>query len=66
AFQNAHIPSLIPQLDAPSLPCPDNPFLVPYITYHHHRSLGWVIKSGITFCVDYLLYKCGPVFQHVE
>jgi len=45
---------------------PDNPFLVNYAIYHYYRSLGWVVKGGIKFCVDYLLYKKGPVFQHAE
>ncbi|KAF9786490.1 hypothetical protein BJ322DRAFT_1059914 [Thelephora terrestris] len=45
---------------------PDNPFLVNYVAYHHYRSLGWTIKSGVKFCVDYLLYKRGPVFDHAE
>ncbi|KAG8854575.1 tRNA splicing endonuclease subunit sen2 [Tulasnella sp. 330] len=45
---------------------PDNPFLVNYAIYHHYRSLGWVVKGGIKFCVDYLLYKKGPVFSHAE
>lgn len=44
----------------------DNPFLVNYAVYHHFRSLGWVVKSGIKFCVDLLLYKRGPVFAHAE
>jgi tRNA-splicing endonuclease subunit Sen2 len=44
----------------------DNPFLTQYVVYHHFRSLGWVVKSGIKFCVDYLLYKRGPVFHHAE
>ncbi|KIM32860.1 hypothetical protein M408DRAFT_326578 [Serendipita vermifera MAFF 305830] len=44
----------------------DNPFLIQYVAYHHFRSLGWVVKSGIKFCVDYLLYKKGPVFHHAE
>ncbi|KAG8829677.1 tRNA splicing endonuclease subunit sen2 [Serendipita sp. 400] len=44
----------------------DNPFLVHYVAYHHFRSLGWVVKSGIKFCVDFLLYKRGPVFHHAE
>ncbi|KAH7911055.1 hypothetical protein BJ138DRAFT_1151575 [Hygrophoropsis aurantiaca] len=69
AFQNAHDPlalSLSPS--HPSLkPCRfDNPFLVNYVVYHHYRSLGWVVKNGIKFCVDYLLYKRGPVFNHAE
>lgn len=45
---------------------PDNPFLLSYIVYHHFRSLGWVVKNGTKFCVDYLLYKRGPVFSHAE
>ncbi|EJU03466.1 hypothetical protein DACRYDRAFT_114863 [Dacryopinax primogenitus] len=44
----------------------DNPFLINYIVYHHFRSLGWVVRGGIKFCVDYLLYKRGPVFTHAE
>lgn len=44
----------------------DNSFLVHYVVYHHFRSLGWVVKPGIKFCVDYLLYKRGPVFHHAE
>ncbi|KAJ3837294.1 tRNA-intron endonuclease [Lentinula raphanica] len=44
----------------------DNPFLVHYAAYHHYRSLGWVVKTGLKFCVDYLLYKRGPVFTHAE
>jgi tRNA-splicing endonuclease subunit Sen2 len=45
---------------------PDNPFLTSYVVYHYFRSLGWVVKSGTKFCVDYLLYKKGPVFSHAE
>jgi tRNA-splicing endonuclease subunit Sen2 len=60
-FQKAHLPPV------PSQPLQfDNPFLVNYVVYHHYRSLGWVVKGGIKFCVDYLLYKRGPVFTHAE
>lgn len=64
-FQNTHLylPSTV------SSPLPDrfdNPFLINYIVYHYYRSLGWVIKGGIKFCVDFLLYKRGPVFHHAE
>ncbi|PWZ01495.1 hypothetical protein BCV70DRAFT_198928 [Testicularia cyperi] len=45
---------------------PDNPFLINYVAYHHFRSLGWVVKTGIKFCADLLLYKKGPVFSHAE
>ncbi len=44
----------------------DNPFLINYVAYHHFRSLGWVVKTGIKFCADLLLYKRGPVFSHAE
>ncbi|KAL0639517.1 tRNA splicing endonuclease subunit sen2 [Maublancomyces gigas] len=45
---------------------PDDPFMLNYVVYHHFRSLGWVVKPGIKFAVDYLLYNRGPVFTHAE
>lgn len=65
AFQNVHLCPSIPN----SVPQPlqfDNPFLINYVVYHYYRSLGWVVKGGIKFCVDYMLYKRGPVFAHAE
>lgn len=47
-------------------PHPNDPFLLLYTTYHHFRSLGWVVRPGIKFGVDYLLYLRGPVFSHAE
>ena len=46
--------------------CPDDPFLLQYVAYHHFRSLGWVVRPGIKFAVDWLLYLRGPVFSHAE
>jgi tRNA-splicing endonuclease subunit Sen2 len=43
---------------------PDDPFLMSYAVYHHFRSLGWVVREGVKFAVDYLLYERGPVFTH--
>ena len=43
---------------------PDDPFLLSYVTYHHFRSLGWVVRPGIKFAVDHLLYERGVVFSH--
>ena len=40
--------------------------MLTYVAYHYFRSLGWVVKSGTKFCVDFLLYKKGPVFSHAE
>ncbi|KAL1698958.1 hypothetical protein EV121DRAFT_284445 [Schizophyllum commune] len=71
ACQHAHTPhiqrSIAPDLHSitPSL-SPDNPFLINYAVYHHYRSLGWVVRGGIKFCADFLLYKKGPVFTHAE
>ncbi|EMF11764.1 uncharacterized protein SEPMUDRAFT_26011, partial [Sphaerulina musiva SO2202] len=45
---------------------PDDPFLLNYVVYHHFRSLGWVVRPGLKFSVDYLLYYRGPVFSHAE
>jgi tRNA-splicing endonuclease subunit Sen2 len=44
----------------------DDPFLVSYVVYHHFRSLGWVVRSGVKFGVDYIIYNRGPVFSHAE
>ncbi|KAF2246104.1 hypothetical protein BU26DRAFT_61809 [Trematosphaeria pertusa] len=45
---------------------PDNPFLLKYVVFHHFRSLGWVVRPGIKFACDYLLYLRGPAFHHAE
>ena len=63
AFQQAHIPIAVNSAGPLRF---DNPFLINYVVYHHYRSLGWVVKGGIKFCVDYLLYKRGPAFSHAE
>jgi tRNA-splicing endonuclease subunit Sen2 len=43
---------------------PDDHFLMSYVVYHHFRSLGWTVRDGIKFAVDYLLYERGPAFNH--
>ncbi|KAJ7623450.1 hypothetical protein FB45DRAFT_752187 [Roridomyces roridus] len=65
AFQTAQLTPPLPTSPKPPLQF-DNPFLINYIVYHHYRSLGWVVRGGIKFCVDYMLYKRGPVFNHAE
>lgn len=64
SFQEVHLPP--PLAESSFSKRFDNPFLVHYAVYHHFRTLGWVVKGGIKFCVDYLLYKRGPVFHHAE
>jgi tRNA-splicing endonuclease subunit Sen2 len=49
----------------PSL-APDDPFMLNYVVYHHFRSLGWVVRGGVKFAVDFMLYVRGPVFSHAE
>lgn len=44
----------------------DDSFILNYVAYHHYRSLGWCVRSGIKFGTDYLLYKRGPPFHHAE
>ncbi|MCJ1437591.1 hypothetical protein MMC27_006978 [Xylographa pallens] len=58
---NSYFPSCTPS-DLRS----DDAFLISYVVYHHFRSLGWVVRSGVKFAVDYLLYNRGPVFSHAE
>ncbi|KAF2800381.1 hypothetical protein K505DRAFT_292773 [Melanomma pulvis-pyrius CBS 109.77] len=45
---------------------PSNPFLLRYVVYHHFRSLGWVVRHGVKFACDFLLYQRGPVFAHAK
>lgn len=41
-------------------------FITNYVVYHHYRSLGWCVRTGIKFGCTYLLYKKGPPFSHAE
>jgi len=66
AFQTCYMNPVCSNPEPPFQPRPDSPFIVNYVAYHHYRSLGWTIKSGVKFCVDYLLYRRGPVFDHAE
>jgi len=63
--QHSYFPPRLPGSASDSL-APDDPFLVQYAVYHHFRSLGWVVRGGIKFGVDWLLYKGGPVFDHAD
>ncbi|XP_032680622.1 tRNA-splicing endonuclease subunit Sen2 [Odontomachus brunneus] len=41
-------------------------FLQKYVVYHYYRSKGWVVKPGIKYGGDFLLYKEGPPFYHAS
>ncbi|SCU87130.1 LAFA_0E04918g1_1 [Lachancea sp. 'fantastica'] len=43
-----------------------NQLCIKYVAYHHYRSHGWCVRSGIKFGCEFLLYKRGPPFQHAE
>jgi tRNA-splicing endonuclease subunit Sen2 len=57
--------SYFPPTSKPSL-SPDDPFMLNYVVYHHYRSLGWVVRGGVKFSCDFMLYNRGPVFSHAE
>lgn len=53
--------------DDPRLSRFDSPFLIAYASYHHFRSMGWVVRSGVKFCCEWVLYgPGGPVGSHAE
>ncbi|XP_076356597.1 tRNA-splicing endonuclease subunit Sen2-like isoform X2 [Tachypleus tridentatus] len=37
-----------------------------YTVYHYFRSKGWVVKTGLKYGADFLLYKDGPPFYHAS
>jgi tRNA-intron lyase len=41
-------------------------FPVIYAAYHYFRSNGWIVKCGLKFGSDFLLYREGPPFNHSE
>ncbi|XP_049875710.1 tRNA-splicing endonuclease subunit Sen2-like [Pectinophora gossypiella] len=44
----------------------DKDFIPRYVVYHYFRSKGYVVKPGIKFGGDYLLYKEGPGVSHAD
>lgn len=41
-------------------------FLPLYTTYHHFRCSGWVVKNGVQFGADWVLYRGHPGEIHSE
>ncbi|XP_023952330.1 uncharacterized protein LOC112056186 [Bicyclus anynana] len=41
-------------------------FIEKYVVYHYFRSKGYIVKPGIKFGGDYLLYKEGPGVNHAD
>lgn len=47
--------------------CKEKPdFIQKYVVYHYYRSKGWVVKPGLKYGGDFLLYKEGPPFYHAS
>ena len=44
----------------------DKEFPYRYVVYHHFRAKGWVVRNGVKFGSDLLLYKHGPPFYHAS
>ncbi|XP_018576539.1 tRNA-splicing endonuclease subunit Sen2 isoform X2 [Anoplophora glabripennis] len=44
----------------------DPHFIQNYIVYYHFKAKNWVVKPGIKFGGDFLLYKQGPPFYHAS
>ena len=43
-----------------------NKFIVRYLTYSHFRKQHWIVRSGLKYSTDFLLYAKGPVFDHAK
>lgn len=41
-------------------------FMNRYAAYYYYRSKGWVVKSGLKFGSDFLLYERGPSQSHAR
>ncbi|KAJ2260689.1 tRNA splicing endonuclease subunit sen2 [Coemansia sp. RSA 376] len=41
-------------------------FALKYAAYYYYRSKGWVVRSGLKFGSDFLLYAKGPAHSHAQ
>ncbi|XP_045774559.1 tRNA-splicing endonuclease subunit Sen2 [Maniola jurtina] len=41
-------------------------FVEKYVVYHYFRSKGYIVKPGIKFGGDFLLYREGPEMNHAD
>ncbi|RKP07528.1 tRNA intron endonuclease [Thamnocephalis sphaerospora] len=39
-------------------------FALRYAAYHHLRSHRWVVRDGIKYGTDFVIYEQGPLFDH--
>ncbi|XP_050347402.1 tRNA-splicing endonuclease subunit Sen2 isoform X2 [Nymphalis io] len=44
----------------------DRYFIEKYVVYHYFRSKGYIVKPGIKFGGDYVLYREGPEINHAD
>ncbi|KAJ9078532.1 tRNA splicing endonuclease subunit sen2 [Entomophthora muscae] len=57
---NASVPGSSSNLD------PSNEFLINYVAYHFYRSQKWIVKCGLKYSSNFVLYKDGPMYRHSE
>mmetsp|Transcript_55043 Transcript_55043/g.98041 ORF Transcript_55043/g.98041 Transcript_55043/m.98041 type:complete len:315 (-) Transcript_55043:739-1683(-) len=53
-------PNIVDEL----MTCPRQSFFSRYKVYHHFRSREWIVRHGLEFGVDYLLYDGDPNTAH--
>ena len=41
-------------------------FVTRYLAYHYYRSLGWIVKSGLKYGCDFVLYSKEIERVHAE
>ncbi|CAG0881247.1 unnamed protein product [Cyprideis torosa] len=44
----------------------DSNFVFKYAAYHRYRCKGWIVRDGLRFGGDFLLYKDGPSLYHAS
>lgn len=37
-----------------------------YASYHHFKSKGWIVRSGLLYGVDWVLYQLHPAHAHSD
>eukprot|EP00298_Acanthocystis_sp_HF-20_P007683 c17218_g1_i1.p1 GENE.c17218_g1_i1~~c17218_g1_i1.p1 ORF type:complete len:228 (+),score=69.44 c17218_g1_i1:24-707(+) len=44
----------------------DPQFPLSYSTYQHFKQKGWIVRSGLKYGVDFVLYRTSPINEHAE
>ena len=41
-------------------------FAIRYCVYHYYRSKGWIVRCGLKFGTEFLIYHQGPTMSHSD